>query len=131
MSMISGTTVRINDVSPTPHEMKVNVRSDVISDLSSITLTAQGKNLIDVNAFQIGKYTVGGGVGAPIDIVNREYCAISQPFKVLPNTEYTLSVDNSAYRLYRMCEMDSNDLCTANWAWYYSGEDYSKLTFKT
>ena len=45
----SGTVVSITDVSPLEHEIGVKLSSDTVTDFSSVTLTKQGKNLLDIS----------------------------------------------------------------------------------
>lgn len=45
----SGTLVAMKDVSPLEHEIGVKLTSDTVTDFSSVTLTKQGKNLLDIS----------------------------------------------------------------------------------
>ena len=46
----SGSYVFVNDVSPSQHDLTVNLSSDTITDFSSVKVTRYGSNLIDVSA---------------------------------------------------------------------------------
>ena len=52
---VSGTTVRVDDVSPTEHELTVSLASDDMTDFSAVTVSRYGKNLFDtLNAEKTG-----------------------------------------------------------------------------
>lgn len=47
----SGSSVFVNDVSPTQHDLKVSLSSDTITDYSNTTVKVLGQNLLDADAW--------------------------------------------------------------------------------
>lgn len=122
---ISGSDILLNDVSPITHNMAIKIRS---------------KNLIDYSSFQVGKSFSGGGRGTTIALKDNNRYATYPKLKALPNTTYTFSLDNSVYWLDRISEMNSDDICTKNYALYvntydptqeYPDKDFSEYSFTT
>lgn len=110
---------------------KATTYTPYVPDLTAVKVSRCGKNLVDVSSFQVGKTIRGGGSGQIIALKDDNIYATCPKLKVLPNTTYTFSLDNSIYWLDRLCEMDSNDLCVVNYPWYAWGNDYSEFSFTT
>ena len=112
--------------------------SPYIKDISAVKLNTLGKNLVDVTTAQLERSLYSGGSGSTVDIVGVEksagaaYAAVITYVPVLPNTTYSFSLNNSTYWLNRICQMNSNNICTINHAFYVStANDYSEHTFTT
>lgn len=95
-------------------------------------LRSTGKNILNVDAMTLGYILWGGGVG---DIVqNRKDSSGATIFNIpIPQgTNYfTFQIDTTTnYWIYRITEMNDNDLCTYNWSFYSNPTQftYSQLT---
>lgn len=58
----SGSYVVVNDVSPSQHDLSVNLSSDTITDFSSVNVTRYGSNLLDISQL-LGSNLVDNGDG--------------------------------------------------------------------
>ena len=116
IGMKSGKSILIDDISPVTHNLGVKVST---------------KNLIDVSLFEIGKELQLGGVGEGIEMVDNSIYATCINFKVMPNTSYTFSLDNSIYWVDIIAEMNINGICVKEYPFYATEEDYSVYSFKT
>lgn len=116
IGMKSGKSILIDDISPVTHNLGVKVST---------------KNLIDISLFEIGKALQLGGVGEGIEMVDNSIYATCINFKVMPNTSYTFSLDNSIYWLDIIAEMNINGICVKEFPFYATEEDYSVYSFKT
>lgn len=95
----SGTTIVLTDASPIEHEMKVNVSG--VEDLTSITITTQGKNLAELRT-GIGSY--GGSVTTTVIVEggDRVNC-VSSLVKVQAGQSYAIKqkyYQNRNFRLF-------------------------------
>lgn len=86
---VIGEILRIDDISPIPHSLKISVKSESETVLTGVTVRRSGKNLIDYT--QIAN--ISTSVATLIDngfIVEGAYCRIAN-IPVTPNTDYYLS----------------------------------------
>lgn len=115
---VSGKVVRIGDVSPIEHSVAIKVRS---------------KNLANPADFQITKSISGAGPGATIDLIDNTAMATNPNIPVSGSTQYIFTLDNTNYFLDRICEMDKDELCTYNHAFYFTPDtaDFSSRTWTT
>lgn len=117
---ISGHPIALNDVSDIEHTITITCSGEEIEDITQVPVTICGKNLCDLSTAQLGYAISGGGVGGGIAFIANKRCALIARVYVIPDTYYTFSLDNSKYRLYRVCQMDKNDICTVNHSYYTS-----------
>lgn len=92
---------------------------------------ARGKNQIDVSTAVFDVAIVGGGAGGIAWLEKRTGYVVLR-LELKGNTKYTLNIDNSNMQIWRMAEMDSQDICTRSWNWYaYSAEQGPLIAFAT
>lgn len=115
---VSGIAISVNDASPVEHTLDVQVYSN-------------GKNLVNIANFQLEKSLYGSGAGGTVTLVDNSARASILHIKTEPNTTYTFSLDNTTYWLNRLCEMNANDICTKNHAFYNTNVDYNSFTWTT
>lgn len=86
---VTGEILRIDDISPIPHSLKISVKSESETELTRVTVRRSGKNLIDYTQI----VNISTSVATLIDngfIVEGNYCRIAN-IPVTPNTDYYLS----------------------------------------
>lgn len=96
-----GEIIRVDDVSPIEHTAYVTVEYEPYIDLSTVTLTACGKNLFDpakILAAEGWKESDGEYSGLPmyLDKLYRYKVGVPMFSSFKPNTQYTLSLDGRA-----------------------------------
>lgn len=105
-------------------------------DVNNIELNVRTKNLIDLSTALLNTSTSSGSaVGNPVSfVINnvRSHGNITfNKVMVQPDTQYTLSLDNSRYWLYCMFEMDANDGVVKHYPYYSTLVDNDKVTITT
>ena len=77
----SGSYVVVNDVSPSQHDLSVNLSSDTITDFSSVNVTRYGSNLLDITQMLNECLTDNGDGSYKLSVVD-EYKRSSVSFAV-------------------------------------------------
>ena len=129
-----GNPIALNDISEIPHQIEITIDKNTEASNQTAELIISGKNLVQPTTAIVGGALSGGGVNNKITIsTNNASAHITIPYiRVLPNTRYTFSLDNTEYWLRRICEMNSNNLCTVNHSFYTNtAYNYSSHSFTT
>jgi hypothetical protein len=99
---------------------------------TKVNLKVKSKNEFDISGIALGKYIYGGSVESPVYRLNSKVDCATHPYvPVKPSTHYVFSLDNTNYWVYRICEMDENDLTVRNQGYYNTGSDFSVKSFIT
>lgn len=129
---ISGNPISLTDVSEIEHYISIQLTSETLNDFSNIQIKTCGKNLIDLRTALIGKAISGAGAGSIIYAATKSTNVVIPYIRVQPDTSYTFSLDNTDYWLNRICQMDKDNKCVENHAYYVnSANDYSSRTIRT
>ena len=103
---VSGESVFVSDISPVEHGVKVKATSDTVTDLSTVTVNAAGKNLCD-GMLELGNIGMDNGAEGVATIQKRTINYIP----VKPNTTYVISREDLAGKIYtRFYDKDKNYL---------------------
>lgn len=127
---VTGNPVSLHDVSEASHKIEIQLFSDSITDFSNTAIQVKNRNL-KPDSIALGEGLYGSGVGAPVGVNKNIALATFTDIPLKASTYYTFSLKNTNCRVYRMCEMDKNDLCTVNHPFYFYNQNYATYSFQT
>lgn len=102
---VTGEILRIDDISPIPHSLRISVKSESETELTDVTVKQYGKNLLDYHEIKTVGQTVVEIIENGVRITGIRAAKIHN-ISVKPNTNYTLSflrkkvTENSAEYVY-------------------------------
>jgi hypothetical protein len=99
-----------------------------------INLRVRNKNVFDVSTIHIGYTAESYGNGFKTGIAKRtntQHSAAHDNVIVKPDTHYVFSLDNTNYWVARIIEVDKDNLCVRNHAYYATKQDNSVKQFIT